>query len=202
MARITKPVEERRQEIIDTAHTMFMNNGFDKTQMADISKKMNVAAGTIYHYFKSRTDLLYAVIDKIVDEKMKNQSKQQSNLHGSAFDRLKQIILSFQNVEKLENISFILGNDPALIQYYLTKLNNSLSPFFGSLIEQGNADGSWKCEYPKETAIFILHGMAGVLADWHQLKESRQEKLNKIKVYTSMFLRVLGITEKEGYYKR
>ena len=195
MARITKPVEERRQEIINTAHIMFMSNGFDKTQMADISKKMNVATGTIYHYFKSRTDLLYVVIDKIVDEKMKNLKKQQSKLHVSAFDRLKQIILSFQNIEKLENISFIFGNDPVLIQYYLLKLNNSLSPFFGSLIEQGNADGSWKCEYPKETAIFILHGMAGVMADWHQLKESKQKKHKKIEIYTSMFLRVLGITE-------
>ena len=197
MARITKPLEERRQEIINTAHTMFMNNGFDKTQMADISKKMNVAAGTIYHYFKSRTDLLYAVIDKIVDEKMENQRKYQNKTQGSALDRLKLIILSFQNVEKLENISFIFGDDPALVQYYLTKLNNSYSPFFKSLIEQGNTDGSWKCEYPKETAIFILHGMAGVMSDWHQLKEPKQEKLNKIKVYTGMFLRVLGITEKE-----
>jgi len=195
MTRVTKPVEERRQEIIDTAYAMFTENGFDKTQMADISKKMNVAHGTLYHYFKSKTELLYAVIDKIVDEKMKKQSKRPSDTQGSALDQLKLIFSSFQSAEKLENLSFIFGDDPALIQYYLAKLNNAFSPFLASLIEKGNADGSWKCEYPKETAIFLLHGIAGVMTDWHHLKESKQEKTKKLKAYTSMFLRALGTTE-------
>ena len=63
-----------------------------------------------------------------------------------------------------------------------------------SLIEQGNTDGSWKCEYPKETAIFIMQGMSGVMNDWQQ-KEPKQEKLNKIKAYTNMVFRVLDVAE-------
>jgi len=193
MSRITKPVEERRQEIIDTAYVMFTENGFDNTQMADISKKMNVAAGLIYHYFKSKTELIYAVIEKIADEKMKNKIKLFDNTQNSAIDRLKLIITSFQNIDNHEEMIDGFGDDPAFIQYYLLKLNNSFMPPLISLIEQGNTDGSWKCEYPKETAIFIMQGMSGVMNDWQQLKEPKQEKLNKIKAYTNMVLSVLGI---------
>ena len=195
MARVTKPVEERRQEIIDTAYAMFTENGFDKTQMADISKKMNVAHGTLYHYFKSKTELLYVVIDKIVDEKFKKQGKTLNGAQGSAYERLKNISTSFQNTEKYENLRFAFGDDPALIQYYLTKLSNSFSLFLENLIEQGNAEGSWKCEYPKETAIFISHGMRGLMNDWHQLNESKQEKIKKLKAYSNMVFRVLGVAE-------
>ena len=117
MSRITKPVEERRQEIIDTAYVMFTENGFENTQMADISKKMNVAAGLIYHYFKSKTELLYAVIDKIADEKMKKKNKLFDNTKNSAIDRLKLLVTSFQNINNHEEMIDGFGDDPAFIQY-------------------------------------------------------------------------------------
>jgi hypothetical protein len=31
----------------------------------------------------------------------------------------------------------------------------SKMPLLQSLIEQGNADGSWNCEYPEETAKYL-----------------------------------------------
>ena len=192
MSRITKPVEERRQEIIDTALKMFMENGFEKTQMADISKKMNVAAGTVYHYFKSKIELLYAVIDEIVNEKVKKKQQHFSDTKGSALDRLKILFVSSQNVEKHEEINDRFGGDPALIQYYLTKLNSAFIPLLVSIIEQGNADGSWNCEYPNDTALFITQGITGVMANWQQLKESKQEKQKRIETYMKIVFRVLG----------
>ncbi len=93
--RVTKPVEERRQEIIGTARVMFTENGFDATQMADISNKMKVAAGTVYHYFKSKTELLYAVIDEITSENTQEKQRLLNETEGSAIDRLKFIFTAF-----------------------------------------------------------------------------------------------------------
>jgi len=189
--RVTKPVEERRQEIINTARLMFTENGFDKTQMADISKKMNVAAGTVYHYFKSKTDLLYAVIDELTDENKKKKQRLLNESEGSALDHLRYILTAFENGELHgeSNSSFL--SDPATIQYYLAKMASSYLPIFSSLIEKGNADGSWDLEYPTETAVFILQGMAGVMAKEQERKDSPQEKSKRIKTYTKFILRVL-----------
>ena len=192
MARVTKPPEERRQEIIDTARSMFTEHGFDKTQMADISKKMNVAAGTVYHYFKSKTDLLYAVIDELADENAKKKSLLLTEAKGSAFDRLKLTFTHFES-EADGKLSDSLSDDPAIIQYYLTKLSNSFLSVLLPLIEEGNTDGSWSCEYPTETAVFILRGMAGVMAIEQKRNDSPAEKNKRIKAYTHFILRVLDV---------
>ena len=192
MARITKPVEERKQEIIDTARELFTKNGFDKTQMTDITKKMNVAAGTAYHYFKSKTDILYAVIDELANEKMEKKRQLLNDTKGSALDFLKLIFTSFENDNVHEELRGSLGDDPAIIQYYLSKINNSSLPILISLIEQGNKDGSWNCDYPKETAVFILQGMQGVMAPEHERIDSPQEKRKRIKAYSNIVYRVLN----------
>ena len=190
--RITKPVEERRQEIIDTSRVMFMEYGFGRTQMADISKKMNVAAGTIYHYFKSKTELLYAVIDEIVSDTIQQKRQFLNNAQGSSFDRLKSFVTSFENEEHWK-LSHSFSDDPTIIQYYLTKISNSFLPILESLIEQGNADDSWYCEYPAEIAVFILQGMTGVMSKEHERKDSLQEKSKRFKAYANFAFRMLDV---------
>ncbi|MCL2679103.1 MAG: TetR/AcrR family transcriptional regulator [Dehalococcoidia bacterium] len=191
MPRVTKPVEERRQEIIATAREMFSEYGFDKTQMADISKKMNVAAGTIYHYFKSKTELLYAVIDELTNKNMERKQRFLSDTEGSAFDRLQLIFTMFENGELHDESNSRFLADPAIIQYYFTKMSNSYLPILVSLIEHGNTDGSWSCKYPSETAVFILQGMAGVMTAEHERNDSPQEKRDRMKAYTNAVFRVL-----------
>jgi len=192
MARITKPVEERRQEIIDTARALFIENGFDKTQAADISKKMNVAAGLVYHYFKSKTEILYAVIDQLTDEKVEKNRQFLIETQGSALDRLKLLFATFGKGELHEETSGILVDDPAIMQYFSTKISNSFLPILADLIGQGNTDGSWSCEYPEDTAVFILQGMAGVMSAEQARKSSSQEKNKELKTFMDVIYRVLN----------
>ncbi|MDR1961606.1 MAG: TetR/AcrR family transcriptional regulator [Gracilibacteraceae bacterium] len=161
MPRITKPVEERRQEIIDTARRLFVANGFEKTQVADISKSMNVAHGLIYHYFKSKTDILFAVIDEMVIEETEDIRQSLYSNPGSALDGLKQLLLNSRRYDRM--IPQIMSNT-AVKEYCENKMTVSALPQLLSLIERGNIDGSWHCEYPRETAIFILRGMSGVIS--------------------------------------
>ena len=194
MVRVTKPVIERRQEIIATARRMFEENGYDNTQVADISKEMNVAAGTVYHYFKSKTEMLYAVIDELVDENFQMKHQLFIETQGSAFDQLKLFFDAFENGEFSNNWIDSLTDDPAISQYYLAKMSNSSESILMSLIERGNTDGSWKCEYPTETAVFILHGLFGVMTIEHESKDPPQEKGRRIKEYANIIYRVLDTT--------
>lgn len=54
MPRITKSPDERRNELIDAAEMLFIENGYDQTSVSDIVKKVNVAQGTFYYYFNPR----------------------------------------------------------------------------------------------------------------------------------------------------
>ncbi len=51
-----------RDKIIDSAYKLFYKNGYNGTSIDDILKDANVNKGSLYHYFKSKKELLLAVI--------------------------------------------------------------------------------------------------------------------------------------------
>jgi TetR/AcrR family transcriptional regulator, repressor of fatR-cypB operon len=55
---------ERRDAILDAALHCFVERGFHGTAMPDIAKKTGIAAGTIYHYFASKEELVNALFRK------------------------------------------------------------------------------------------------------------------------------------------
>ncbi|MEO8955969.1 MAG: TetR/AcrR family transcriptional regulator [Ktedonobacteraceae bacterium] len=64
MARTPKIVEDRREQIIDAAMRIFAQKGFAKATNKDIAREAGITAGLIYHYFKSKEDLLKVVIEE------------------------------------------------------------------------------------------------------------------------------------------
>lgn len=65
MARTPKVVEDRRQQIIDTALRLFAQKGFARTTNKDIADAAGITPGLIYHYFASKEALLKAIIDQL-----------------------------------------------------------------------------------------------------------------------------------------
>ena len=62
--RIVKEAEERRNEILDAADELFGRKGFDGTSTNDILEKVGIARGTLYYHFKSKEDILDALIQR------------------------------------------------------------------------------------------------------------------------------------------
>jgi AcrR family transcriptional regulator len=188
MPRVTKSVEERKQEIVDTARILFTKNGFDKTQMSDISHSMNAAQGLVYHYFKSKTDILYAVIDELAAEQSEMMKQVLLKSDGSALEGLRLLFNNQPDYERYGQLIPSLMSDQAIIEYCTKKMTVSALPLLLSLIERGNADGSWNCEYPKETAIFIFQGFSGLIG----LSNAPSNEESKIQAFTNIIFRILG----------
>ena len=70
MTRIVKKAGERRKEIIRAARKLFRTKEYDKTTMQELMDKLNIAKGTIYHYFSSKEELLDAVVEELVNEEL------------------------------------------------------------------------------------------------------------------------------------
>lgn len=54
--------EEAKARIVDAATEMFLENGYKKTKMTEIARKLGVSKGALYQYFKSKEALLLEVI--------------------------------------------------------------------------------------------------------------------------------------------
>lgn len=190
MARKTKLPEERRDEIIKTAKQLFEEKGYEATQISDITNKMGVAHGLVYHYVKSKSDLLDAVVKEWAKEILAELLVIMKDTSLTALVRL----------EKMFNFTIVLlEKDSSIIKTVQQSEYNEIQkrisnaginivlPVFKDLIEQGIADGSFHCLYPEETARFCLYGWASIDSGEKISDKSRVERLKYF------FGRVLGI---------
>jgi AcrR family transcriptional regulator len=59
--------EERQLEIIKTFYKVAKKEGYENTSIAKIAKVMDINPSLVSHYFETKEDLTYALIDHILD---------------------------------------------------------------------------------------------------------------------------------------
>ena len=71
MARRTKEAAaETRQQILDTALDVFSRKGYSRSTFVDIAKQIGLSKGAVYWHFKTKTDLLMALIEASLSRKI------------------------------------------------------------------------------------------------------------------------------------
>ena len=60
--------QKRKQQIIDTAKEMFIQNGFQSTHIGQVCEKLNIARGTVYQYFGNKKEILYAILESVEEK--------------------------------------------------------------------------------------------------------------------------------------
>jgi len=163
MKRIVKKPDERKKEIICAARKLFQTNDYDRTTMQDIMKYVNIAKGTIYHYFSSKEALLEAVVEDLVDEEFKRKielmnSDEFQNLN--ALQKIQSLLTSDHLAEENEHIldSLHSAANSTMHTRQLGRYLTMLSPLFASVIEEGCDQGIFKTAYPLESMELILAG--------------------------------------------
>lgn len=68
-------LEIRRVEIIDAARACFLRSGFHRTTTDEICREANITPGGLYHYFRSKEDLIAAVIDSSAETAVQGVQK-------------------------------------------------------------------------------------------------------------------------------
>jgi AcrR family transcriptional regulator len=56
--------DSRREELLEVALHLFATRGFRATTIADISAATGTAHGLVYHYFRSKDELLEAILER------------------------------------------------------------------------------------------------------------------------------------------
>lgn len=66
--RIIKEADIRKNEILDAAGILFTEKGYENTSVTDIMNAVGIAKGTLYHHYKSKEDILNALIKRQTDD--------------------------------------------------------------------------------------------------------------------------------------
>ena len=76
--------------------------------MQDVMDQLGIAKGTIYHYFKSKEELLEAVVENIVEEDIACKEILMKETSGNALEKIRILIsagsLADEHAEILEHL--------------------------------------------------------------------------------------------------
>jgi len=161
MTRIVKDPKERRLEIISTARQLFLKHDYEHTSMNDIMDKLKIAKGTIYHYFKSKEELLEAVVEQIVDEYISQLQAVFDKSQDNAVDKLR-VLVNASNVAEDKSELLYQLHRPGNIAMHTRQLAitvSKMAPLYAKVIEQGCQEGVFKTNYPLESIEFLLAGI-------------------------------------------
>jgi AcrR family transcriptional regulator len=196
--RVTKDPEVRRKELIDAAEELFREKGCEETSVSDIVKKVGVAQGTFYYYFKSKDDILDAVLDHYLRDHLERTVRDIiADESRDALQKLQQIInatLSFQTGEK--NLIEFLHADKNMVshQKYMVKVQDTFVPLITELVEEGVREGLFEVPYPRETVEYLLV-MFTYLHDFVALSQQTDDYIRRVKAAEDIAVQVLRLKE-------
>jgi AcrR family transcriptional regulator len=114
------PRPKTRDLIIETADELFYQNGFDFTSFSDIAKVVDISRGNFYHHFKTKDEILTAVIE-LRKERTKNALEIWEQDIQEPLERIKQFFSFFTtNRTKIRMYGCPLGtlcNEMAKLQH-------------------------------------------------------------------------------------
>lgn len=160
MARNKNP-EITVNRILDTSMELFLKKGYDNTTIQDIVDELgDLSKGAIYHHFKSKEDILEAVIPRIFAGSGEDALDLSKDTSLNGLEKLKKALLkSLKNPaqEKLVKAAPNLMKNPRILTQQIFDVVEEIVPLLiEPLIREGVEDGSIKTKNPKELAESFL----------------------------------------------
>ncbi|MCI8792398.1 MAG: TetR/AcrR family transcriptional regulator [Eubacterium sp.] len=189
MARNKHP-EETINRILDVAFRLFMEKGYDRTSIQDIIDYLGgLSKGAIYHHFKSKEDILMAVMERITagSNHMFLLVQDRSDLNGR--EKLKTIFKESVS-QPVQNDIFTVAPDfdhnPRFLSMLLHDTIEEAAPnYILPIIQEGIADGSIQTDYPKELAELVLL-VANIWMNPMIFHNTEEEVCRKFMVFSQM----------------
>ncbi|GMA98710.1 TetR/AcrR family transcriptional regulator [Pelosinus sp. IPA-1] len=199
MARTPQDPQIRITEILDAADQLFFTKSYQGTTIKDIAKKMGVAQGMLYYYFKSKEEVLETLLDR----------------HASALISEIKEITSLNTISPSEKMGLTVAavlrktsyKDGFLLNMLydtqnlhikdklFRQLAVSLSPWLLNIIEEGTMNRDFCVSHAPTTVDYIL-----VIMDF--LSEALYEKTAadilsyRLRMAEALIEKALGAQEK------
>jgi len=191
--RIVKEPEERKKEILDAAEKLFAAKGYEAATVNDILDAVKIAKGTFYYYFKSKEDVLDALIERRISEGVEKAQE----IAVSSLPPVQKIVAIMmaqkpQNQIQEDFTSVLHEKDNAKMhQKSLTQYVIHLSPCLGDVVKEGIEAGFFSTPFPNESAeILLIAGL--VLFDDDYFQWTKEEKAAKAAAFLAVMERAVG----------
>ncbi len=177
--------ERRKQQIVDTAKNMFIDKGFQSTHIGQVCEKLDIARGTVYQYFRNKKEILYAILEDVLENIEDIFDQDDFNEFFSNSPSNEQVV-EFINKRLLSCITVLLG-EPIVIKLIfkeiigvdedvndqVVKSISAIEKLVAREVEELMGKGVYKTNLnPRITASMIIGGVMLVVYEHDRLKQN------------------------------
>ncbi len=213
MARTVDPkaYAARRDAFVDAAIRRIQVKGYEQLSVQDVIEEVGASRGAFFHYFDSKSALLAAVVDRMVevatsqvmpvvaDPRLTALEKLQGLFDGIAPWKRAQPEFQPAAVEELVRTWHSDGNT-VVVARMREATATRLTPLLVDILHQGAADGSFSLTSPESTANVLTSLMLGLNDVAIRLFLARRKDtvtidtvMSTLASYAEAFERILGI---------
>ena len=170
-ALAAKSAATREDEILAAAARIFREKGYHGTSVRDIAESVGLLKGSLYHYIRSKEDLLARLFDGALEGTLRELETIASR-DGSAAERLRAMVKAYVAAvtANLDAVGLYLREWRALPAPELSRLRarrRAMRALFEDVIEDGVRRRQFVADDVKISALAIM-GMANWLFEWYR----------------------------------
>ncbi len=167
--------DKKRRDILQAAMRVFARDGYHRAKMEAVAEEARIGKGTVYEYFKSKTDLFLALHDHMLAELKEFYTKELVGIHQPAAMLERFIAVAFETFRLWEPFFLVFfdfwaeggrGEQQTLLQTRLREAYAIARADVAAIIAAGVRDGSFRCDHPPHAAAAILATLDGLVLQW------------------------------------
>jgi len=171
---------KRKQQLFETALSVFSEYGYRKTSMEDIALRMQVAVGTLYRYVQDKQDL-YIQCVAYAFEQWQTYALQQAKAQEHPLESFRALCMAaFSYMQKEPRLRRILASDPSLFPVLdgsdpFARINDKSIQLLASVIQKAVDEKVFQVE-DVQLAARILFSLYRLSIERAYVEESGSEE--------------------------
>ncbi len=165
-----EPVDKRRV-ILDAAITVFAREGFHRCRVSDIAREANVAYGLVYHYFRSKDQILNTIFTErwsLLLEAIDEVDRQEMPVRDKLYAIASFIIESYQHNPELMKVIIVEVTRAANTfgSHHLEEITQAYDGI-AAIVARGQEDGFLRDDISATFASLCFYGaIEQLLSAW------------------------------------
>lgn len=183
--------ETKKDIILNAAEELMYKTNQSKNEITVdmIARKAGIGKGSIYYYFKSKDEIIDAVIERCYSAAI-NKYFSVINKTSNTFDKLNILMCSILKEEFLDNsknviMALHLQEDIILHYKMMTIAMKTISPILSRILIDGTKDGYVSTDSPLESAEMII-AMLTILLNTCVYKENDESLHKKMELFAEV----------------
>ncbi|MGF6949695.1 AcrR family transcriptional regulator [Neobacillus sp. B4I6] len=178
-------MNDRKQHVVNMAHQLFIEKGFQATSIQDILDYSGISKGTFYNYFSSKSELLIAIYKTIYKRLEKDRNDLLIGQNPSSIEIfIKQVEMQMITNRKNKLITLyeevLSSNDADLKQFVQRSRLNSLRWYYNRFID---IFGEQKKPFLLDCAI-MFQGILQYNVQYNRMAHESGEKVSSVVRYS------------------